>query len=345
MRRGGAGLRLPLVVLLLVGPAVAGAQGMFRKQDPLEITITTGLSKLVNDRDSTDRELHPAELTYKDSAGVAVKVPITLRTRGHYRRQFRNCDFPPLKLEVTRAAAANTLFQGNRTLKLASSCRPTKPEYEEYILQEAALYRMYMAITPWSYRVRLAHVTFTDASGKARPVQSWAFFVEDDSELAERRNAKKFEVKGALFENLEPDKWGYTQLFEYMIGNTDLSVSALHNITLLKDSVGVVHAVPYDFDWSGAVNARYAFPDKMLPIRTVRERMWRGDCRPVEELVPAFTHFQSRRAALDSAVTAIDALSPAAKERMRKYFAEFWTLIENPRRAAAEFKRTCAVGN
>jgi hypothetical protein len=130
-----------------------------------------------------------------------------------------------------------------------------------------------------------------------------------------------------------------------MIGNTDLSVSALHNITLLKDSAGVVHAVPYDFDWSGAVNARYAFPDKMLPIRSVRDRMWRGDCRPVEELVPAFTHFQSRRAALDSAVTTIEALSPAAKERMRKYFAEFWSLIENPRRAAAEFKRTCAVGN
>ncbi|MBA4072859.1 MAG: hypothetical protein C0497_13625 [Gemmatimonas sp.] len=314
-------------------------------QEPLEVTITTGLAKLVNDRDSTDRVLHPAVLVYKDSTGIAVTVPITLRTRGHFRRQFRNCDFPPLKLETTRVAANNTLLQGNRTLKLASSCRPTRPEYEEYILLEAALYRMYMALTPWSYRVRLAYVTFQDSNRRVKSVKSWAFFVEDDGELAERRKVRKFETKGVFFENLEPEKWGYTQLFEYMIGNTDLSVSALHNITLLKDTLGLVHAVPYDFDWSGAVNARYAFPDKSLPIRTVRERMWRGDCRPAQDLAPAIAHFQSRRAALDSAVTTIDALAPAAKERMQKYFADFWTLVENPRRAAAEFKRTCAIGN
>lgn len=345
MRRGGAGWRIPLTALLLVGPVVAGAQGLFRKQDPLEITITTGLSKLINDRDSTDRVLHAAELAYKDSSGASVKVPITLRTRGHFRRQFRNCGFPPLRVEIPKVAANNTLFQGNRTLKLVSSCRPTRPEYEEYVLQEAALYRMYMAITPWSYRIRLAHVTFQDSTGRARPVRSWAFFIEDDGELAERRNVMKFEMKGALFDDLEPEKWGYTQLFEYMIGNTDLSVSALHNITLLKDSTGVIHAVPYDFDWSGAVNARYAFPDKILPIRTVRERMWRGDCRTAEQFAPTIAHFQSRRAALDSAVTTIAALAPAVKDRMQKYFAEFWSLIENPRRAATEFKRTCAVGN
>jgi hypothetical protein len=330
---------------LLFAPWVAGAQGLFRKQDPLEITITTGLSKLINDRDSTNRVLHPADLVYQDSAGFAVKVPITLRTRGHFRRQFRNCDFPPLKVEMTKPSAKSTLFEGNRSLKLASSCRPTRREYEEYILQEAALYRMYMALTPWSYRVRIAHVTFQDSSGKVKPVQSWAFLVEDDGELAERRNVKKFEAQGGLFDNLEPEKWGYTQLFQYMIGNTDWSVGALHNITLLKDTTGIVHAVPYDFDWSGAVNARYAFPDKSLPIRAVRDRLWRGDCRPAEELAPAIAHFQSRRAALDSAVTGIEAMSPATKDRMQKYFAEFWTLIENPKRAAAEFKRTCGAGN
>ena len=342
---GRVGLRMPLAVLLVLGPVVASAQGLFKKQEPLEITITTGLSKLVDDRDSTDRVLHPADLVYKDSTGAAVKVPITLRTRGHFRRQFRNCDFPPLRVEITKVAANNTLFQGNRTLKLVSSCRPTKPEYEAYVLQEAALYRMYMVITPWSYRVRLARITYLDSSGKDKPVQSWAFLVEDDGELAERRNVKKFETTGALFDDLEPEKWGYTQLFEYMIGNTDLSVSALHNITLLKDTLGVVHAVPFDFDWSGAVNARYAFPNKILPIRTVVERMWRGDCRTADQLAPTFAHFQSRRAALDSAVSTIDAMTPAVKERMRKYFADFWTLIENPRRAATEFKRTCAVGN
>jgi hypothetical protein len=338
-------LGIACAVFVLAAAPTAGAQRLFRRPEPLEITIRTRLQKLVNDRDSTERELHPGELEYRDSIGTVVKVPITLRTRGHFRRQLANCSFPPLRVELTRAAAANTIFEGNRKLKLASSCRPSNPDYEQYILQEAALYRMYAVLTPWSYRVRLARVTYHDTDGKARSVTSWAFFVEDDGDLAQRRGVAKFDTKGALFEDVEPENFGLTQLFEYMAGNTDWSLSALHNITLLKDSTGLVHAVPYDFDWSGAVNARYAFPDKALPIRTVVQRLWRGDCRAAPELAPSFAHFTARRAALDSAYSTIEGMTPAVRERMRRYFADFWSVIENPRSAAIEFKRTCAVGN
>jgi len=337
--------RALLAIACLVAPAAASGQKLFKRTEPLEITITTGLAKLIRDRDSTDRVRHPAELAYKDSSGAFVKVPVTLRTRGHFRRQVRNCDFPPLKLELTKAAASKTIFEGNRTLKLASNCRPPNAEYEQYILQEAVLFRMYTLITPWSYRVRLARVTYQDSTGKAKTVQSWAFLVEDDNDLAQRRNTKTIDQKGARFEDLEPDTWGYAELFQYMIGNTDWSVSALHNITLLKDSVGTVVGVPYDFDWSGAVNARYAFPNSQLPIRNVQERLWRGDCRSVEELTPLLDHFKQRRAALDSTYLTLEPLAPAVKERMRKYFQEFWTFIDNPKRVAAEFKRTCGNGN
>ena len=161
----------------------------------------------------------------------------------------------------------------------------------------------------------------------------------------QRRNAKKFAEKGALFENLEPEKWGYTQLFEYMIGNTDWSLSGLHNITLARDTTGMVNAIPFDFDWAGAVNARYAFPDKSLPIRQVTERLWRGDCRTAAELTPSINHFKERRAALDSAWNTIEGMTPVVQERMRKYFADFWSLIDNPKLAAAEFKKSCVVGN
>jgi hypothetical protein len=338
-------VRARIAVALLGTPVVAVAQGLFKSTDPLEITITTGLNKLIWDRDSTSRTLHGAELVYKDSAGASVKLAITLRSRGHFRRQVRNCDFPPLKVEITKEAAKRTVFQGNRTLKLATNCRPPNTDYEQYILQEAAVFRMYETLTPWSYRTRLAHITYRDSSGKAKTVQSWAFFIEDEGDLAKRRDVKKFGTQGAYFDDLEPVTWGYTQLFEYMIGNTDWSVSGLHNFSLLKDSTGVVHAVPYDFDWSGAVDTRYAFPDKSLPIRTVRDRLWRGDCRTAEQLTPSVEHFKARHAALDSAVTAVAFMKPAIKEQMRKYFAEFWKLIENPKNAAAEFKRTCADRN
>lgn len=340
------GSRAALLATLVVAlPCSAGAQGLFKRTEPLEITITTGLGSLLKDRDSTSRTLHGAELAYRDSSGAIIKVPIALRTRGHFRRQVRNCDFPPLKVEIAKAAAKKTVFDGNRVLKLASSCRPGSAEYEQYILQEAAVFRMYQAITPWSYRVRLAHVTYQDSVGKVKPVVSWAFFVEDDGDLAQRRDVKKFETKGAYFDDLDPSLWGTAQLFQYMIGNTDWSVSGLHNITLLKDTAAVVHPVPYDFDWTGAVDARYAFPDKSLPIRMVTERLWRGDCRPAEQLAPTIDLFKSRREAIEKAYMDIEPLAAARKERMKKYFAEFWALIDNPKRAASEFKRTCADRN
>ena len=344
MRRTSPGVSV-CAALIIVGPVLAEAQGLFKRNEPLEITITTNLARVVKDRDSTERLIHGAELAYKDPAGTTVKVAITLRARGHFRRQVRNCDFPPLKVEITKTAAKGTLFDGNRTLKLASSCRPSSADYEQYILQEAAIYRMYQALTPWSYRTRLLHVSYQDSTSKAKPVESWGFFVEDDGDLAQRRTAKKFETKGASFDDLDPGHWGNVQLFEYMVGNTDWSVGALHNITLLKDTSSVLHPVPFDFDWTGAVDARYAFPDKSLPIRFVRERLWRGDCRPAEALAPIFEHFQSRRVALDSAYMTIEALKPAVKERMRKYFDEFWQLIENPKKAAGEFKRSCLERN
>jgi len=338
-------LRALLGAACFVAPALASGQKLFKRTEPLEVTITTGLAKLIRDRDSTDRVKHPAELAYKDSSGAIVKVPVTLRTRGHFRRQVRNCDFPPLKLEMTKEAAKKTVFEGNRTLKLASNCRPPNAEYEQYILQEAVLFRMYTLLTPWSYRVRLAHVTYQDSTGKTKPITSWAFLVEDVNDLAQRRNTKPIAQKGARFDDLELETWGYAELFQYMIGNTDWSVSGLHNITLLKDTIGTVYGIPFDFDWSGAVNARYAFPNSQLPIRNVQERLWRGDCRSVEELTPLLDHFKQRRPALDSTYLNLEPLAPAVKERMRKYFQEFWTFIENPKRVAAEFKRSCGNGN
>lgn len=334
-----------LVLASLVIPVLSAAQGLFKKSDPLEITITTGLGALIRDRDSTERVKHGAELAYKDTAGTVIRVAITLRTRGHFRRQVRNCDFPPLKVEMAKPAARNTLFQGTRTLKLATGCRPSRGEYEQYILQEYALYRMYQALTPWSYRTRLAHVTYQDSTGKTKTVQSWAFLVEDVEDLAQRRNSKRFETQGAYFDDLDPTLLGYLQLFAFMAGNTDWSVGALHNITLLKDSVGIIHPVPFDFDWSGAVGARYAFPDKSLNIGSVRDRLWRGDCRPAEAMTPVIRRFLERRATMDSAYMTVVAMTPAVKTDMQKYFADFWPLLDNPKRLVSEFKRTCMDRN
>jgi hypothetical protein len=121
-------------------------------------------------------------------------------------------------------------------------------------------------------------------------------------------------------------------IFEYWIGNTDWSLAALHNIEMMRKPDGDYIPVAYDFDWSGAVNARYAFPNPTLGIRTVRERLHRGPCKTAAQWAPTIAHYKSRRAAIDSVWAApIAGLDPKRRADTKTYLDQLWPLLDNPR--------------
>ena len=51
------------------------------------------------------------------------------------------------------------------------------------------------------------------------------------------------------------------------------------------------YPVPYDFDYSGFVNATYAVPPEGLDIENVRERRFLGYCRTEAEFQEVFDQF------------------------------------------------------
>jgi hypothetical protein len=218
-------LRIALTLGLLAVPSLASSQRLFRSTDPVEVTFTTNLKAIVRERDSTKLNPYGAQMTYKDSGGKEVNLPVTLRARGHFRRQARNCHFPPIRWDAKREAVQGTLFQGLTTMKLTTSCRPGQEDYEQYILGEYAAYRAYALISPVHFRTRLARVTYKDSAKATADVTSWAFFIEDDGEMARQNKMKKVETKGALFEDVQEKQLMRTTLFEYMVGNTDVSIS------------------------------------------------------------------------------------------------------------------------
>src|SRR5439155_20641160 len=116
---------------------------------------------------------------------------------------------------------------------------------------EIIIYSAYNRVIDRIIRVRLARVTYVDATGKHAPETRHAFFVEDDDRMARRNHAQVFEQKGVTLDELIFEQTGLAMVFQYMIGNTDFAVTALHNIVLIRDSSGIVYPVPYDFDWSG----------------------------------------------------------------------------------------------
>jgi hypothetical protein len=280
-------------------------------------------------------------LSYADSGGTTVHIPVQLKARGHFRRAARNCDFPPLWLDYKSNSAKKTFFAGLKRVKITTNCRPGNGEYEQYILQEYALYRAYTALTDNGLHTRLAWITYRDSTGRVAPITTWAFFIEDHADLAARTDRRVFSANGVLFDDLEQDPLRLVSVFEYFVGNTDWSVSAQHNILLLRDSSVKIMPVAYDFDWSGAVNARYAKPDARLPVRAVTERLYRGVCMTAEQLQPTLDLFKARRSAIDGVLAQIPALAPDRAKKMQLFYDDFWKRLADPRGLQREFANDC----
>jgi hypothetical protein len=325
------------------------AQRMFRSDTVINVTITTDLKAFVRQRDSLKLAAHAAVFSYVDSGGTTVKLPVTVKARGHFRRQARNCDFPPVWLNFKTDSVRRSLLAGLRKLKITTNCRPGNTEYEQYILQEYVLYRAFAAITDASPRTRLAHITYTDALGKERPITTWAFFVEDVDDVAIRMHRKVFTANGALFDDLEQEPLRIASVFEYFAGNTDWSVAAQHNIALLSDTAARIIPIAFDWDFSGAVDARYASVDPRLRVKRVTERLYRGVCLKPDEFKATIDLFRSKRTAIDGLFAAVPQLQPNRVKSMRSWFEDFWKSTDTPKglqNLQRDFSEDCQkVGN
>ena len=315
------------------------AEAFYSSTEPLDVTLTTNIKKIRGDK-GDKAPWRPATLTYTDATGKSVVVPTHIKTRGIWR--LKNCEFPPLRLDFKQENTEGTVFRGIDKPKLVSYCR-NDDEYEQYILQEAQLYRVYRLLTPASHRSRLLRMTYVDsATGKSQTTRA-AILLEEPEVLAARMGGPLLKLQGATGENLEPYHDALVGVFQYLIGNTDFSVFALHNIELIGLPDGNALPVPFDFDFSGMVDARYATVDPKLSVSRVRDRLMRGYCVPSEEYTKVFTLFNEKKDAIYALYN--DALGklmrPKLAEATLKYYDDFYKTINDPRRAKSEIISSC----
>ena len=318
---------------------VPPAPGLFGPDEPLALTLTTNLKAVMKDRGSQS-PYHAAVLSYAGADGVPVSLDIRVKTRGLFRLKPTTCQFAPLMLHFAKKRAAQTIFAGQEKLKLVTHCQ-NRDDYEQYVVEEYLIYRVYNLLTERSLRVRLTRMTYVDSTGKEAPLTRHGFLLEDDRELAARNRAVLVQQKGLLQEDIDHETMGLVAVFQYMIGNTDWSVWGLHNIKLLEDSAGVMRPVPYDFDWSGVIAPPYARPDARLPIESVRQRLFRGACRSPEEFAAQFDKFQAKKDAIYALYRNEPALSPKRAEQSLRYYDDFYKTIGNQGRIKYEFLRAC----
>jgi hypothetical protein len=316
------------------------SEAFYSSGDALVLSLTTNIKRIRGDK-SQKAPWRSATLSYQDASGKAVVIPTRIRTRGIWR--LKNCEFPPIRLDFNKEHTKGTLFQGIDKPKLVNYCRDDD-NYEQYIAQEAQLYRIYSLLTPASHRARLVKVNYVDsASGKTEASRA-AILLEEADIVAARLGGPVLKLKGAVADNLDPYHDALVGVFQYMIGNTDWSISGLHNIELIGLPDGNVLPIPFDFDFSGVVDARYATVDPKLSVQRVRERLFRGYCVPSEEYTKVFELFKAKKDAiyaLYSDPTGKMLLRPKLVEETLKYFDDFYKTINDPRSAKREILTSC----
>lgn len=313
---------------------------LFQSHEPVRATLRTDIEWLRDERD--DEEEVDGTFTYLADDGARHQVDVEVRTRGNFRREKRNCNFPPLRLDFPKGDVEGTLLAGQDKIKLVTPCHDSRGSYQDYVYYEYLAYRILNLHTPISFRVRLIEITYEDIEDDYDTRTKMGFLIESDEMLAARHMATVQEVERLHPAQADPEYAVLVSLYQYLIGNTDWSAYEFHNFELIQTVEGRNYPVPYDFDFSGLVDARYAVPAPELSIRDVRDRLFRGFCYPhVRQHQMWRELFNEKRPAVEELVMGFQHLEEDDREDTVGYFEDFYEVLNDERKYEREIINAC----
>ena len=307
----------------------------FASEEPVELTLVSDFKKLKGRKEK--HVFQPATVTLTLPKQSPVTEDIQVSVRGKTRREI--CIMPPLLLDFKNLKAPNLSYL--KKLKLVVGCT-ANPYDEELVLKEYLIYKIYNMLTDMSYNVRLTKVSYKDAQNRTKEYSQYGFLVEDLDDVAKRNGCREF--NGNVLNSLHTDANQMTlvSMFEYMIGNTDWALPNKHNmkfIQLLTDSLSRPYAVPYDFDYSGLVNAPYAIPQPEFGIEKVTDRYYRGAARTKETVQPLIQLFKEKKEFIIAKVMGFELLNKKVREKMVGYLEDFYKDLDDTRKVKYVFEQ------
>jgi hypothetical protein len=295
---------------------------LFDTDDLFEISLKFDINKYK--RVKSDTMYLDAVLTYYINETDSVTKNIKVRARGNIRRT-AICDFPPLMLNFQMKDSEGAEFAGINKLKIVPYC---KIGYEQYVLKEYLVYKLYNVISDYSLRVRLFKITYLNSVKEKKPVTQYGFAIEPVTLLEKRTKTMELSYSAVNQRTLKPDILDRMAIFNYMIGNTDWSVPIKHNVLLLTETKNAAAnenlIVPYDFDYSGLVGADYSVPFESLPIKTVQERLYMAVCRSETEFTNALVEFSEKKDEFYKVINTFPYLSERSRKDMINYLDGFF---------------------
>lgn len=254
-------------------------------------------------------------------------IEVRIRARGNFRRS--ECYFPPIKMKIKKDQYKETLFDGNKSMKLVLPCK-LEPEINDNILQEFIAYKIYEQISPYHFKTRRVDIDFNEIRGKkTKNFKLKGFLIEDDKRVAKRHEGKVFEryIHPMAMQHLTSVQNAF---FQYLLGNTDFSVAYQHNGKLLYVDKKII-PLPYDFDMTGWVNPSYATVNSTLGISSVQDRVYRGFKRDQEYFDQVREQFIEKKSQLIQIVSSFENefSNPKEYENMFEFMEDFFEVLES----------------
>lgn len=311
---------------------------LFDSDEPLDIALRFDISYYK--RKKPDTTYMDAVLTYFTGKNDSVNKNIKIKARGEIRRTI--CDFPPLFLNFKMKDSLAGEFIGINKLKVVPYC---KQGYEDYVLREYLVYKLYNVLTDNSLKVRLFRINFINTARQARPNTQFGFAIEPIKLFEKRTHSMEMENIKVNQKFIKPEMMDRCAIFNYMIGNTDWSVPNSHNVILFRQpesgQPSLAMIVPYDFDYAGLVDAEYAVPYETLPIKSVRERLYLGICRTKEEYRNSLKEFLEKKEKFYSVINNFPYLSSRSKKEIINYLNDFYSEFSKRDMIIPSFLQEC----
>lgn len=326
----------------LIGPVSDTIESLdfFANEEPLQLTLKYDITSFIKQK--YKGEYLDALLTIHLNENDSIVKNIRLKARGNFRRG--HCFFPPIYLNFKTDPIRNGELAGIKKIKLVTHCSASKA-YQGYVLKEYLAYKMYNLLSEYSFRVKLLDINYIDTGKKERNYERQGFLIEPVELLEKRTNA--VEIEGEMISGLTVlgPETDIVSVFEYMIANTDWRVKGGHNMKYLKSLDRIttrVIPVPYDFDYSGLVDAHYAIPQEWTTIKEVTDREYLGFCRDEEEAyLQAIEPFVENKDGFFRLIKDCQYLSEKDKKRLKAFIEDFFDEAEDQKGIINTFKNQC----
>jgi hypothetical protein len=308
------------------------------KQDSaLDLYIRQDWKQL--EKKKKEKTYQAAEVRFVSNDQDIKTLPVQIRTRGNMRLQL--CSLPPLKLKFEKSVLADNGLSPMNEMDIVQPCHEAR-DYYQLILKEYLAYKLWELVSPNYFRTQLIRIHYTNPDETEAHDPSYAFLVENTEELVERLGGRKNKTSVISSNAVDKQPLLLVALFQFMIGNTDWYIQNRHNLEFVGlPGHSLLVTIPYDFDYSGLVNAPYAVHHESLELTSISSRYYQGRCCPEAEVNAIVKIFLDQKTNILNMPGRIQGLDEREAREAQAYLSGFFEIIENPKKLENQVIKHC----